>query len=302
MRTAALTLQGFPESAPQARRLAAALKIPFSGIAARRFPDGESLVRVGDVADTVILYRSLDDPNTKLVELMLAASALRDAGARRLVLVAPYLCYMRQDAAFHTGEAVSQQIIGRFLDGLVDGVVTVDPHLHRTSSLEAVFPTARAVAVSAADLLASRLRDKGLAGDALIVGPDSESRQWVEAVAAPLGLDVLVGSKLRAGDRNVTIEIPGIERAAGRPAVLVDDVISSGATLAESARLLRAAGATSVDVMAVHMLGPPPVLEMLKAAGVGALESADSVSHETNTVTLAPLLADAVRDVLDDLD
>ena len=275
MTAAALTLQGFPESAPQARRLAAALTIPFSEIAARRFPDGESLVRVGDVADTVILYRSLNDPNTKLVELMLAASALRDAGARRLVLVAPYLCYMRQDAEFHAGEAVSQRIIGRFLDSLIDGVITVDPHLHRTRSLAAVFPTARAVAVSAAGLLAARLHDKGLAGDAIIVGPDSESRQWVEAVAAPLGLDVLVGSKLRAGDRDVTIEIPGIEQAAG---------------------------ATSVDVAAVHMLGPPPVLAMLKAAGVDAVESADSVPHETNTVTLAPLLADAVRDVLDDLD
>lgn len=302
MTAAALTLQGFPESAPQARRLAAALTIPFSGIAARRFPDGESLVRVGDAANTVILYRSLDDPNAKLVELMLAASALRDAGARRLVLVAPYLCYMRQDAAFHAGEAVSQRIIGRFLDGLIDGVVTVDPHLHRTSSLAAVFPTARAVAVSATNLLATRLRDKGLAGDAIIVGPDSESRQWVEAVAAPLGLDVLIGCKLRTGDRDVTIEISGIERVAGRPAVLVDDVISSGATLAESARLLRAAGAASVDVTAVHMLGPPSALAMLKAAGVGAIESADSVPHETNTVTLAPLLADAVHDVLDDLE
>ena len=100
----------------------------------------------------------------------------------------------------------------------------------------------------------------------------------------------------------MTIEIPGIERIAGRPAVLVDDVISSGATLAESARLLRTAGAASVDVMAVHMLAPAPALAMLKAAGVGAIESADSVPHDTNTVTLAPLLADAVRDVLDGLD
>ncbi|PIW28230.1 MAG: phosphoribosylpyrophosphate synthetase, partial [Rhodospirillales bacterium CG15_BIG_FIL_POST_REV_8_21_14_020_66_15] len=283
MTAAQVTLQGFPEGAAQARRLADALAVPYADIAVHRFPDGESLVRVGDAAETAVLYRSLDDPNVKLVELMLAASALRDAGATRLVLVAPYLCYMRQDAAFHAGEAVSQKAVGHFLDGLFDGIVTVDPHLHRTRSLAAVMSSARTATVSAAPLLARRLRDRGLPADAVVLGPDEESRQWVDAVAAPLGLDILVGQKLRTGDRDVAVDIPGIEQAAERPVVMVDDVVSTGATLAECARLLRGAGAASVDVTAVHMLCPPPALAGLRAAGVGTIESTDSVPHGTNT-------------------
>ncbi len=88
--------------------------------------------------------RSLDRPNDKLIELLLAAEAARELGARHLTLVAPYLCYMRQDAAFRPGEAVSQRIDGRFLARSFDAVVTVDPHLHRTARLGDAVPAARA--------------------------------------------------------------------------------------------------------------------------------------------------------------
>ncbi|MCZ4328253.1 ribose-phosphate pyrophosphokinase-like domain-containing protein, partial [Brachybacterium paraconglomeratum] len=86
------------------------------------------------------LYRSLDQPNEKLVELLLAARTARTLGAPHLTLVAPYLPYMRQDIAFSPGEAVSQRIVGPFLASLVDAVITVDPHLHRVASLRDVVP------------------------------------------------------------------------------------------------------------------------------------------------------------------
>lgn len=296
-----LAVHGFSESVPQAHLLAENLGAPYADIEVHRFPDGESLVRVDGAAETVVVYRSLDVPNDKLIELMLAASALRDGGAKRLVLVTPYLCYMRQDMAFHPGEAVSQKVVCGFLDNLFDAVITVDPHLHRTSDLSSVFPTARAEALSAAPLLAARLQERDIARDTILVGPDGESRQWVEAVAAPLSLDVLVGQKERAGDRKVAIEIPGIERAAGRAVILVDDVISTGMTLAGAARLLLEAGATGAEVMTVHMLDDPTVPPMLRDAGIARIESSDSVPHDSNAVRLAPMLADSVRRVLGQL-
>ena len=98
-----------------AERLAQALGVPCRTVTVHRFPDGESLVRVEPSPETAFLYRSLDHPNDKLVELLLAVSALRANGAAKVVLIAPYLAYMRQDIAFHDGEAISQRVVGKLL-------------------------------------------------------------------------------------------------------------------------------------------------------------------------------------------
>jgi len=278
-----------------ARALATRLKAPFHTIDIHAFPDGESLVTVAPAPDTAVVYGSLDRPNEKLIELMLAASALRDRGAARLVLVAPYMCNMRQDTAFAPGQAVSQRVVGRFLAGLFDRIVTVDPHLHRQHDIAAVFPGADAEALSAAPLLAEFLVSRDGIRNPVLVGPDAESRQWVEALASPLGLDVLTAEKTRRSDTDVSVVIPGIERVAGRPAVIVDDVISTGNTLARCAELLVEIGATAVDALAVHCLADEDALGMLRRAGIGAVFTTDSVPHPTNAVALAPLLGDALK-------
>ncbi|MCX7863828.1 MAG: ribose-phosphate diphosphokinase, partial [Novosphingobium sp.] len=229
----------FAESLEPAGSLSRALGVACAPVAVHRFPDGESLVRVSGKPKTAILYRSLDNPNAKLIELLLAASAFRENGARRVVLVAPYLAYMRQDMAFHPGEAISQKVIGRLISQHFDGLVTLDAHLHRIASLSEAVPAIPAINLSAAPVLARAIDAKD---NPLLIGPDSESRPWVEAIAAPLGLDLLIGEKRRHGDRDVALTIPGIEAAAGRNALLVDDVISSGHTLMAAARLLREAG------------------------------------------------------------
>ena len=136
--------------------------MPFHEIAIHSFPDGEMRVTVGPAAATTIVYVSLDRPNDKLIALMLAAEALRRGGAKRLVLVAPYLCYMRQDAVFHEGEANSQKVIGRLLARCVDRVVTVDAHLHRTPDITAVFPGIQSDNLSAMPAISDALRKAGL--------------------------------------------------------------------------------------------------------------------------------------------
>lgn len=299
MTSTGATLHAFAESAEAAGRLASAAGIPCRTVAVRGFPDGESLVRVEETTETAIVYGSLDRPNAKLVELMLAASALRDAGARRLILVAPYMCYMRQDIAFNAGEAVSQKVVGQFLDQMFDGIVTVDPHLHRTRNLSAVFPTAKTVSLSATSLFADWLGETGIGEDAVLVGPDSESRQWVQAVAQPLGLDFLIGEKSRSGDRDVEIDIPDIERVDGRSTVIIDDVISTGGTLIRCARLLLESGADSVDALTVHALWGGEEDAAFRAAGISGSRSTDSIIHPSNAIHLAPLLATGLGELLE---
>ena len=205
----------------------------------------------------------------------------------------PYLAYMRQDKAFRAGEVVSQRIVGEFLAGLFDGVITVDPHLHRIDTLAEAIPVPHAIALSGAGLLA----DVAVSHRArpLLVGPDRESRQWVETAAQRHGLDFIVCEKARHDDRNVDIVLPADAAVRGRAVVILDDVASSGHTLARTAAVLLAAGAASVDVAVTHALFADDALALIRAAGVGEVWSTDCIAHPSNAVHIAPLLAEALR-------
>lgn len=282
-----------------AQRLALASGLEACCIGCHRFPDGELRLRLPEgLPQDLVLLRGLHDPNDKLVELLLIARSARQRGVRRIVLICPYLAYMRQDMAFVPGEVVSQQVIGEFLAGLFDAVLTVDPHLHRVSSLASVMPGCQAVALSGAPLLA------GLVGErrpgALLLGPDAESAQWVSVAAAHAGLDHAVCTKVRHGDCKVVIELPRVP-LAGRKVVLLDDVASSGHTLAVAARLALQAGAVSVDVAVTHALFAGAALQNVRDAGVGEIWSTDSVAHASNAVSVAPMFACALGQLNADL-
>ncbi|SMH39896.1 ribose-phosphate diphosphokinase [Azospirillum agricola] len=286
---------GFPESAQAARELGEALGIPCHIAELHRFPDGESLVRLPQPVERAIVYRSLDQPNDKLVELTLAASVLRRQGATELCLVAPYMAYMRQDAIFRPGEPVSQTVIGDWLGRCFDRFVCVEPHLHRTHTLDEVFVGCPSRALTGAGPIAERLRAEGVPADAVIVGPDEEAAPLVEAVAGPLGLAGVVGRKERRGDRDVTVVLPADAPLAGRPAVIVDDVISSGETIFSCARAARGLGAASLRVFGVHALFGEAVAARFQAEGLGLPLSCDGVPHPTNALPLAGLIAEAIR-------
>jgi ribose-phosphate pyrophosphokinase len=285
---------GFPEGEMQARALAEAGGLPYAGVAVHRFPDGESRVRLPpELPERLVIYRSLDHPNEKLVELALAAAAARELGARDLTLVAPYLCYMRQDRAFVPGEAVSQRIVGALLAGWFDVLATVDPHLHRVARLADAVPVKRAICLSASAPLAEFLAQT--LDHPLVLGPDSESRQWVAAVAAPQGLDYAVAAKERLGDRKVRIVLPDLN-LRGRAVVLVDDMVSTGRSLVALVEALRPLHPASISVLVTHGLFVEGALERLEQAGVAAVWSSDSVPHPTNRVCLARLFASALAD------
>lgn len=259
-----------------------------------RFPDGEVRVRLPEALPArVVIWRGLHQPNDKLVELMLVARTARELGARHLTLVVPYLAYMRQDMAFNPGEAVSQRIVGAFLADLFDAVVTVDPHLHRVATLQEAIPVRDAVVLSGAPLLSDHIASQ-CAADVLLIGPDEESLQWVAQAAGRHGWAHGVCRKTRHGDRHVDIELPSLP-VRGRPVVLMDDVASSGHTLARAAQLLRAAGAVSVDVAVTHALFADGAVALIRDAGVDRIWSTDCIPHESNAVSVVSAVSARLR-------
>ena len=285
-------LQSLTEGAADAARLAKLIGVPIHVIDVHRFPDGELRVTVGPPAATTILYVPLNRPNDKLVVLLFAAEALRRGGAKRLVLVAPYLCYMRQDKAFHDGEAISQKAIGRLLAATVDRVVTIDAHLHRTHDIREVFPGIEAEDLSAMPAIADAL--SGIDSRTVVVGPDEESEPWVRDRAGRLGLAHAVGRKTRAGDRSVQISFAAPGRFKGRPALRVDAIVSSGGPLPVCARALAAAGASEVDAVVTHALFPPEMAQDFARAGIDSIRSTSSVQHPSNAIALDEVLAVAL--------
>ena len=231
------TLNG---AADLARGLARELNARPGAFERRSFPDGETYIRVdSSVADcdTLILC-GLENPDGRFLPLWFLARALRDAGARSVGLVAPYLAYMRQDKRFQPGEALTSAYFADLVSAQFDWLATVDPHLHRYQSLDEVYGIPARV-VHAAPLLVDHLaRRQGI----VLVGPDAESEQWVGRLGERAGVPWITARKVRRGDRDVSIELPALDAFSGRQAVLVDDVISSGTTLERAMAALAEAG------------------------------------------------------------
>ena len=277
-----------------AETLAQQLHCAASTVEAHRFPDGEVVVRLRTAVtgQRVLLVAHLDRPDEKTLALVFAADAARELGALQVGLVAPYLPYMRQDDRFRPGEAITSRSYARLLSSTVDWLVTVDPHLHRWPSLDAIY-SIRSQVVAAAPAIAEWLRRE--VPQPILVGPDSESEQWVADVAGRVGAPYVVMSKERRGDRDVHVHLPREVPHEGRTPVLVDDIISSGHTMAAASHVLRGAGWGRPLCVGVHALMDAAALDMLHRAGIARVASCDTVPHPTNAIAMAGLLAEGVR-------
>jgi ribose-phosphate pyrophosphokinase len=261
----------------------------------RRFPDGESYLRLcTDVTDKpVIIVCSLDRPDGKFLPLAFTAAMARDLGATSAGLVAPYLAYMRQDRRFKEGEAVTSGYFAEMMSASFDWLVTVDPHLHRHASLDEIYRISSRVVH--ADHALARWISRSIA-QPLLIGPDSESAQWVSGIAAQARCPHVVLSKRRLGDREVKIDLPDMSRWQGCKPVLVDDIISSGATMIEAARLLGTAGMPKPFCIGIHgLFAGDSFGELSKVAE--RVVTTNAVIHPSNAIDLSDDIATAIVEI-----
>jgi ribose-phosphate pyrophosphokinase len=285
-----------PGNETLAASLARELDAEPGAVEIRRFPDGESYVRIlSQVAGReCLLVATLDRPDDKVLPLLFLASTAWELGAARVTLIAPYLAYMRQDRRFQPGESVTSACFARFVSGWIDALVTVDPHLHRRSSLEEIY-TVPCTTLHAAPLISRWIREE--VENPLLVGPDAESEQWVSEVAREAGSPWVVLKKERLGDRNVRISVPDLDHWLDRTPVLVDDIISTARTMIETVGHLVRAGLRPPVCVGVHAVFAGSAFADLRAAGAGRIVTCNTIPHESNGIDVGPLLAGALRAV-----
>ncbi|TFH76028.1 ribose-phosphate diphosphokinase [Gammaproteobacteria bacterium LSUCC0112] len=258
----------------------------------RQFPDGESYLRVLDDVqgrDVAILCQ-LHQPDSRVLPLLLLADTLRDLGAQRVGLVAPYLAYMRQDKRFNQGEGISSHYFARLISQHMDWLLTVDPHLHRIHQLDEVY-SIPARSLTAVQPIADWIRQH--VPKPLVIGPDSESEQWAARVADAAACPWEVLQKQRFGDRDVDVSLPHVENYLDRTPILVDDIISTGKTMIQAARHLINAGMTNPVCIAVHGIFAQGALADMQNNGLRVVTS-NSIADDSNQIDLAPLLSDAL--------
>lgn len=277
-------------------RLAIPLSAELGHAAVTHFPDGESYVRLYTPVHgaEVAIVCTLDHPDEKLLPLLWLAIAARQGGARRVGLIAPYLPYMRQDVVFNAGEIRAAEHFAALLNPAFDWLVTVDPHLHRIAHLSDVYrmPT---VAVEAAPAIAAWIQTHVQAP--FLIGPDDESRQWVQQVAGLCNAPWAALTKTRHSAWHVEIaELPDIPPQC--VPVLVDDIISTGRTMLAAAGLLQRAGQPRPVCVGVHAVFAADAYSRLCAA-TAEVVTCDTIPHPSNQIALTEPLVGAVSRMFD---
>ena len=259
----------------------------------RRFPDGECYIRLLTPVDdrAVIILCSLDRPDERLMALILAADAARRQGAYQVGLIAPYLAYMRQDQQFRSGEAVSVHSFAAILSEHFDWLVTSEPHLHRIAKLSDVYsiPARTAEATGPiGDWIASNVKDPYL------IGPDSESAAWIERIADYSGAQFAVFEKQRLGDRQVRMAGSLDMMQPHMTPVVIDDIVSSGGTMAAITNQIAQFSDQAAVCIAVHALAEKMPQFADASSAAPRFVSCNSVAHPSNSIDIAePLLLEA---------
>ncbi len=298
----ALPIRGFalaagdahPRLAEEIARLLGRSLVPVSVSA---FADGETRIRIDaevQGADLYVVQPTSNPTNERLMTLALIADAARGAGASRITAVMPYFGYARQDVRKNAGEPRSAQLAARLLRCAgFDRALVLEPH---SPALEMAFDMPF-MSLQADAALLPVVRSWNLAG-LVVVSPDAGGFKRAQRYASALGAPVAVIAKVRPGvDAAVAVQVLGEVR--GRPCLIVDDMTSTGNTLAGAAEALLRAGATQIHAAAVHAVMAPGALERLDAAPLQRILATDSVpatpAPGVQIVPIAPLLARAIE-------
>ncbi len=266
-------------------------KVP---VAYKTFPDGESYIRLeGNVQNehVAIVQTTCTPQDSRLIQLAFIAAAAKRNNARKVTAIVPYLAYARQDKIFLQGENISIETIAHMLKAAgVDTLVTVNIHAE-TALSKFPFP---AKTLSAIPLLAEYFTQKGYK-KAFALAPDKGAMHIAEQAQSVLGGEAGHLEKQRDRYTGQTSQTAKHLNVKGKTVIIFDDIISTGGTIIGAAKILREQGATKVFAACVHPLLIGDAEKRILDAGVEEIVGTDSVPSHNSKVTLAPLIAKALK-------
>lgn len=283
-----------PGNTPLTLAIANQLQIETGSIEIRDFPDTETYIRIdSDVQNkTVILVCGLEYPNNKILPLMFITQTLKELGAQKICLISPYLPYMRQDKRFLPGEAVTSTLFAKYLSSGIDNLITIDPHLHRIKNLSQIYSMESTSVLHASANIAKWIASN--VESPFIIGPDEESKQWVNDVASAINAPFAIIKKVRFGDKKVEVSIPEINDL-NHKLVLMDDIISTGSSMLAAIQQFMKKGFKKPICIGIHALFNNETYHQLIHAGAEQVLTCNTIAHPSNKIDITDIIVQEVK-------
>jgi ribose-phosphate pyrophosphokinase len=287
---------------PLAEAVAAGLNLPLARASVRRFADMEVFVEIHENVrgEDVFVIQSTSYPtNDNLMELLITLDALRRGSARRITAVIPYFGYARQDRKSGPRTPISAKLVANLItEAGAHRVLTMDLHAGQIQGFFDI-PVDN---LPAAPLFSRDIQERFAGREFMIVSPDVGGVLRARIIARRLNCDLAIIDKRRehAGVSEVMNIIGEVE---GRDCIIIDDIVDSGGTLCNAAEALLAANARSVSVYVSHGVLSGGAVARISASPIEMLTITDSIAateavrlaHNVRQLSIAPLLAEAMR-------
>lgn len=253
----------------------------------KTFPDGEEYVRLAtDVAGQDVIVVQSTYPPRRFVQLLLMLNACKEGGAKRVRAVVPYLAYARQDRIFKPGEALSSRVVAETLGLYAAEVVTVDAHKEDIGAYYRIPFTN----VSADEPIAAELKRLGVE---VVLAPDAGAMPRAQAIAQRINVQFDYLEKKRITSEIVEIKPKSLD-VSGKSVCIVDDIISTGGTMAKALEQLALNGARELYALCVHGLFLGESVERLRLAGAKAIIATNSIETQHSKINIADVVVQAL--------
>ncbi len=283
---------GCSNSKKLAEKIAKKLKAEYSPLTVKHFPDGELYIKfeINLKNKDIVLVQTLYPANEALLETIFAGQTAKELGAKNVKLVVPYLAYIRQDKRFNPGEAVSSKIVGNLFN-IFDEVITIDPHLHRYKSLDEIFQT-KTKKLTANKLIKDYIKSNFK--NPVILGPDEESYQWAKEVADTVNADVAIAKKIRYSPRHVKVEIKSKVPIKNRNIIIIDDIISTGATILKTIEYAKRLNPKNISVICIHGIFTDSITYKEIVKNTKKITTTNTISNKHAKIDVSGLIADSL--------
>jgi len=284
-------------------RIAQELGIEVLNTETKIFPDGENYLRINIEDETVIAGKEViivqstgpsfnGNQNSRFMELLMMIDSVKRMGAARIIVVAPYLAYARQDKVFRPGESQFANVIFNIINSFeIDELYAVDIHAPEVLN----WCSCKAVNIDSMKVLADYITSKG-AKDIVVISPDQGAIARSKAFSKHFGDNIPVEVFEKERDvKTGEIKMTGSLTLKGKDVVIADDIIATGGTMASAITLAKKSGANKIFAVATHALLLEQAKFRILKAGADEIIGSDSIDNEVSKVTLAKVIADYLK-------